>query len=157
MFDPLHFIAYIHLTRSPVSNSPGLHSIRQAAYEFKPGDTYRTRCYYRSENGTVFGKESTDEMCETLVLYYPAMNVLNIYPWGCVYDVPVKLCNASMTSDILPDDDTIHRTFSTGSGTGQCSAKLPDGFGRITKSSANSSMRIFLWSVIVFSFFVSFL
>jgi Copper type II ascorbate-dependent monooxygenase, C-terminal domain len=115
----------------------GLHAVRQEAYEFKPGDTYRTTCFYRSENDTEFGKGSTDEMCETIVLYYPAKHILGLYPWGCVYDVPILVCNASVTSDLLPSNDTIHRTFGTGLEAEQCSAKAPVQTGGVSTTDSD--------------------
>jgi DOMON domain/Copper type II ascorbate-dependent monooxygenase, C-terminal domain len=120
----------------------GIHGVRQQSYRVLPGDSFRTQCIYSSSDDTVFGIASTDEMCEGLFLYYPAKRVFDEFPWGCVYDVPVSVCNASLSYSLLPYNTSSFRTFGTSeAGSGQCSAKLP-----VAKSSAARMIRSwFLW------------
>ena len=122
--------SYSYLARI-LSGQKGLLAIRQGSYEIRPGDSFKTTCNYRSYEDTVFGLASADEMCEGFLLYYPAKRIFNTYPWGCVYDVPVSACNATVTSNLLAPNDTIKKFFGS-DGSGQCTAKIPDAVGNIS-------------------------
>lgn len=121
----------------------GIHGVRQPSYTIEPGDSFRTKCFYNNndDNETVFGIGFRDEMCEGLLLYYPAKRYLD-YPWGCVYDVPVPQCSAEFTYDIFPSNETSFRTFGVGGelngGGEQCSAPVAtstsNGYSQTTSS-----------------------
>jgi Copper type II ascorbate-dependent monooxygenase, C-terminal domain/DOMON domain len=129
----------------------GIHGVRQQSYQVLPGDSFRTQCFYSSSDDTVFGIASTDEMCEGFFLYYPAKRVIEEYPWGCVYDVPVKVCNASLSYSLLPLNSSSFRAFGTNeAGSGQCSAKLTDADSANAKSDASTIVHwwMLLWLTI---------
>jgi hypothetical protein len=50
--------------------------VRQEPFVVKKGDSFRTTCYYESNNGAVFGHGSRDEMCMSFIYYYPKQNDL---------------------------------------------------------------------------------
>ena len=47
--------------------------IQQKSFEVLPGDTFHTTCYFEtSDNTTTWGFGSQEEMCQSLLFYYPA-------------------------------------------------------------------------------------
>lgn len=40
-------------------------------FEMKKGDSFRSICYYNSNENTIFGAESHNEMCMAFILYFP--------------------------------------------------------------------------------------
>jgi hypothetical protein len=88
-----------------------LAAIRQAPYTINPGDSFISKFWYNSENGTKFGRASYEEMNEAIFLYYPAKTLLNTAPWACTYDLFLTACNASMTSRVLSASEDIERIF----------------------------------------------
>eukprot|EP00980_Cylindrotheca_fusiformis_P003633 scaffold815_cov120-Cylindrotheca_fusiformis.AAC.1 len=51
----------------------GINAIRQKPYTVYPGDSFRTRCYYENnDNSTTFGLGTREEMCQSLLMYYPS-------------------------------------------------------------------------------------
>jgi len=61
----------------------GATHIQQEAYEILPGSSFKTSCYYR--DGAEFGLSSQQEMCIAYILYYPAKQSPQGYPWYCAY------------------------------------------------------------------------
>lgn len=45
--------------------------VQQETFEIWPGDAFRTRCYFDSNDGEVWGLASQDEMCIAFLYYYP--------------------------------------------------------------------------------------
>ena len=45
--------------------------VQQPTYSILPGDSFRTRCYFQSNNEVIWGIASQDEMCMASVYYYP--------------------------------------------------------------------------------------
>lgn len=76
-----------------------------------PGDSFVTKFWFNSENGTKFGIASYEEMNKAIFLYYPAKKLLGTSPWSCTYDIPLGSCNASMTSRVLTSSDETERIF----------------------------------------------
>ena len=76
-----------------------------------PGDSFFTKFWFHSENGTKFGIASYEEMNKAILLYYPAKKLLRTSPWSCTYDIPLAACNASMTSRALSSSGELERIF----------------------------------------------
>jgi hypothetical protein len=111
----------------------GLPKVRQQPYTINPGDSFETKFWFNSKNGTDFGKGSSQEMNEVFLLYYPAKRILDFAPWGCTYEAPLGACNSTMSTRVLTSDVQLERVF--GSNPAQCRAKAtpPDD---ITSTSA---------------------
>jgi hypothetical protein len=120
--------------------STGLPVIRQKPFTVNPGDSFISQFYFNSNNGTKFGIGSYEEMSKHVLLYYPAKKIYG-YPWSCTYDVPLAVCNASLTSRILSPNEEPDRLF--GPAPGQCSDKATL---KVTMSSAS---RRFTWGCVV--------
>jgi hypothetical protein len=101
----------------------GLPVIRQAPFTVQPGDSFVTKFWFNSENGTKFGRASYEEMNKAVFLYYPAKTILPAIaiPWACVYDIPFAACNATMSSRILLSSEGVERVF--GKAPAMCNAK----------------------------------
>ena len=89
----------------------GLPTIRQAPFTVNPGDSFISKFWFNSENGTEFGIGSYEEMNKAVFLYYPAKKLLRTAPWACTYDIPVGVCNASMSSRVLTSTNDFERIF----------------------------------------------
>lgn len=89
----------------------GLSVIRQAPYTVNRGDSFISKFWFNSENGTKFGIGSYEQMNKAILLYYPAKKLFSLAPWGCTYDVFLSACNASMTSRVLTSSQDIERVF----------------------------------------------
>ena len=89
----------------------GLPTIRQAPFTVNPGDSFISKFWFNSENGTKFGIGSYEEMNKAIYLYYPAKKLLRTSPWSCTYDIPVGACNASMSSRVLTSSNELERIF----------------------------------------------
>ena len=50
-------------------------------------------------------------MNKAILLYYPAKKLLQKAPWACTYDIPIGVCNASMTSRSLASSNELERIF----------------------------------------------
>jgi hypothetical protein len=100
--------------------------VRQEPFQVIKGDSFISKFWFRS-NGTKFGKSSDDEMMKTVFVYYPAVTVLGLAPWSCVYNAPVAVCNSSLESRSLVSVGETERIF--GKTPPQCQAKatLSDG------------------------------
>lgn len=78
----------------------GEHMARQDSFEVLPGDSFRTSCYFETDrDDLIFGSGSDDEMCSVSFVYYNEARLLSgLYPWVCIYDIPLlSACNASVT------------------------------------------------------------
>ncbi len=110
------------LLTSFIPRSEGTSAVRQQPYQVYPGDSFITDCFYKSENGTLFGFASNEEMCQAFLVYYPAKTLFNRGPWSCIYDLPLlSACNSSLTNRVLSSSEQIPRTF--GSSPPQCTEK----------------------------------
>ena len=81
----------------------------------KAGDRFVTDCYFKTDGGTKFGKETLDEMCVDFVTYYPREAVTNN---RCGYNVGGG--KAAILGEAL---DTLPRVF--GGSPGQQSTGMP--------------------------------
>lgn len=137
----------------------GLPKIRQQPYTINPGDSFVTKFWFDSENGTFFGKSSLEEMNEAFLLYYPAKRVLDYAPWSCTYNAPFGICNSSMITRSLTSTGELERVF--GPTPPQCSAKatLPDEIVITQTSAGGQALHLvnhaisFVFSLFVLSFF----
>ena len=76
-----------------------------------PGDSFVSKFWFNSKNGTKFGKSSYEEMNKAVFIYYPAKQLLNIAPWSCTYEAPLGVCNSSMVIRSLTSVDQTDRIF----------------------------------------------
>lgn len=96
-------------------NQQGAFLVQQEPYEVKPGDTFRTSCYYR--DGAKFGLSSQEEMCIAFVMYYPAQSAGG-YPWICPHGFQIPICSQELDRFDLEDEQGLDRVF--GSSNGSC-------------------------------------
>ena len=56
----------------------------------------------------MFGPASADEMCNSVLLYYPAKRLLGVAPWVCIFNISFEACNASLATSMveITDDGT---------------------------------------------------
>ena len=109
-----HFFRSIQSNLTKISftcHSTGLPTIRQSPFTVNPGDSFISKFWFNSENGTKFGIGSYEEMNKAIFLYYPAKKLLQTSPWSCTYDIPLGACNASMTSRVLTSTKEFERVF----------------------------------------------
>ncbi|CAJ1960438.1 unnamed protein product [Cylindrotheca closterium] len=93
----------------------GAFLVQQEPYEVKPGDAFRTSCYYR--DGAEFGLSSQEEMCIAYVLYYPAQEAGG-FPWMCPYGIGFPICDQQLVpSDLQNNIQALNRVFGTPSDT----------------------------------------
>lgn len=89
--------------------SNGLIPVQQQSFEVLPGDSFRTTCYYDvTANDTVFGIGTRQEMCQSLMYYYPVGKSTGSY---CAPDFRMPACNATYTTS--EPNKTFGRTFGT--------------------------------------------
>ena len=114
------------LTMILITFPSGLPKIRQQPFTINPGDSFVSKFWFDSQNGTTFGKSSSQEMNEAFLLYYPAKKILDYAPWGCTYNAPLGVCNSSMSIRTLASTGKLERVF--GAVPSQCGTKasLPD-------------------------------
>jgi hypothetical protein len=86
-----------------------------------PGDSFVSKFWFNSKNGTKFGQSSYEEMNKAIFVYYPAKQILNAAPWSCTYEAPFDVCNSSMAVRSLASVNESERVF--GLTPPQCSAK----------------------------------
>ena len=85
----------------------GINPTRQQPYQVLPGDSFQTTCYYDNvDNSTTFGFGTREEMCQSLLMYYPANHQMKGY---CSPDG--KAGNCSATYEQFDTDDSFDRTF----------------------------------------------
>lgn len=104
----------------------GSFKVQQDMYQIQPGDSFRTKCYYR--DGTAFGLSSQEEMCIAFLLYYPAKKLdfgtFGSIPWLCTVGIEeLPICKEEMQVLSLASDQDLDRTF--GTPPTQCSTSLP--------------------------------
>mmetsp|Transcript_4381 Transcript_4381/g.10303 ORF Transcript_4381/g.10303 Transcript_4381/m.10303 type:complete len:599 (-) Transcript_4381:246-2042(-) len=91
----------------------GAFLVQQETFEVKPGDEFRTSCYYR--DGAEFGLSSKEEMCIAYVMYYPAKSALG-FPWMCPYGLGVPICSQELGQFDVEDVQGLDRVFGTSNG-----------------------------------------
>lgn len=88
----------------------GLNLVRQKPYTVKPGDSFAVTCYYDSDENTVFGLGSQDEMCMNFIWYYPKIPTLVV----CGPGVPwIPNCYGAFEQSLLSEDTEYNRIFGT--------------------------------------------
>lgn len=85
--------------------------VNQGPFQIEAGDSFRTTCYYRTENDTKFGLSSQDEMCIAFLFYYPRKMLMGRFPWFCGVGLPGGTCTADYESALLSSDDGLGRQF----------------------------------------------
>jgi Copper type II ascorbate-dependent monooxygenase, C-terminal domain len=142
----------------------GVFAVRQAPYQILPGDAFRTSCFIHSDDeGAIFGSKSVNEMCNSVLVYYPAKRLLDLVSWICIYDIPLAACNASyetslivpsstdvvssslITSDSLssPSDQYLERTFGYNFKS-ECSDTSSTMKGNATSATSGRSLSIYV-------------
>jgi hypothetical protein len=104
----------------------GVYAVRQQPFQILPGDSFRTSFFFESDEEAIFGPASADEMCNSVLLYYPAQRLLGVAPWVCIIDLPIGACNASLTTSAVEISDS-------GS---TATSRLSDGFTGFATSDA---------------------
>lgn len=83
--------------------------VRQEPYKMKRGDYYTTTCYYESNQDTVWGLGSSEEMCITFAYYYPKQP--RFFP--CSPENAMNpACSAQHTKTMLETDSNFGRPLS---------------------------------------------
>jgi len=89
--------------------------VPQESFELRPGDGFRTTCYYR--DGDKFGLDSDEEMCIAFIMYYPAKERIGnpwMCPYGDVFDFLGALgCEQELEFSDLDSVDELERAFGT--------------------------------------------
>jgi hypothetical protein len=104
-------------------------AVQQDPFVIKPGDGFRTSCYYTANEDTVFGLSSQEEMCMAFLYYHPRIQVkVEDLPfdlsWICAYDIGFPLCDNTYEKTTLNDSEDLERTF--GISNSECSAVPED-------------------------------
>jgi hypothetical protein len=84
----------------------GVYAVRQQPYQIFPGDSFSTSFFFESDEDAKFGPASADEMCNSVLLYYPAKRLLGVAPWICIFNVDIGACNASLTTSLVEITDS---------------------------------------------------
>jgi Copper type II ascorbate-dependent monooxygenase, C-terminal domain len=103
-------------------------AVQQGPYTIKPGDGFKTTCYYDDPRGATFGLASADEMCMAFIYYYPRAFITTeefSFPWTCGYDLGFPQCDASYTGSSLTTEDELEREF--GATSDECSTDSTGG------------------------------
>jgi dopamine beta-monooxygenase len=91
-------------------------AVQQDEFVVKPGDSFRTTCYYEDSTGAkTFGIGSSEEMCMAFLYYYPRQK-FDLgggfeSPWYCGYDLPIPPCQATYEKRTLVSDDEVGREY----------------------------------------------
>jgi hypothetical protein len=90
-------------------------AVQQEPFTVKPGDSFRTTCYFEDADGSrSFGLASSQEMCMGFLYYYPR-KVIDLGPvvtsWFCGYNYEVPGCNATHQMTSLGSKDDIGRQY----------------------------------------------
>jgi hypothetical protein len=102
-------------------NQNGNVPVKQDPYEVHAGDSFRTSCFYRDTQNTIFGLSSREEMCMGFLYYYPRKSIKVEVPQGS-FVLPMmcglgmdwfdNACMANYTpGGLLESDDDLHRVF----------------------------------------------
>ena len=152
----------------------GVHAVRQTPYQIYPGDSFSTSFFFESDGEAVFGPASEDEMCNSVLLYYPVKRLLGFAPWVCIYDISFGACNASLSTSSVDvtdggsttatsrlsngvtgfstSDAYLERTFGYNTN-GQCFAKNETGTSASLSSNiGKSSLQMFSICALTFLF-----
>jgi hypothetical protein len=89
--------------------------VQQDSFVLKPGDTFRTTCYYEDQAGDrTWGLASSEEMCMAFLYYHPRQR-FNVggfeTSWSCGYNLPIPPCQATYEKRMLESKDELHREF----------------------------------------------
>lgn len=105
----------VHSSKSDVFefNQQGAFFVQQEPYEVKPGDAWKTSCYFR--DGDKFGLSSQEEMCIAYVIYYPAKKAGGV-PWMCPYNLGIPICSQELGQFDIQDVQGLDRVFGTSNG-----------------------------------------
>jgi hypothetical protein len=79
----------------------GVYAVRQQPYQILPGDSFSTSFFFQSEEEAIFGPASADEMCNSVLLYYPVKRIFNAAPWACIINITITACDAQLSTTIL--------------------------------------------------------
>ena len=137
-------------------------AVQQDPFVIKPGDSFRTSCYFNANDDTVFGLSSSEEMCMAFLYYFPRKTVpvpvsdfvegaegTIQFPWMCGYEIGASACETTYKAALLGDESDLDRAF--GSKPDQCSSDAPspseDGVGTQGESAGNSNMKYLFASV----------
>jgi len=84
----------------------GVAHVRQQPYTVRRGDSFHTTCYFETNEDTVYGLGSQDEMCMTFLYYFPKQqNLLYCGPEG------PPSCDADYASKTLDPASDYDRVF----------------------------------------------
>ena len=83
----------------------GVYAVRQQPFQVYPGDSFSTSFFFESDEEAIFGPASADEMCNSVLLYYPVKRLLGVAPWACTFDLPIGACNATLTTSAVEITD----------------------------------------------------
>ncbi|KAL9180016.1 hypothetical protein ACHAXT_007986 [Thalassiosira profunda] len=112
----------------------GFH-VPQEPYQFLPGDSWRTTCYY--EDGTKFGLASSEEMCIAFILYYPRAKHPLGSPWQCPYLPFTDFgtgCAGELEQSSLSSAEELGRSFGTSSGDCEAESNVDEPVSAPTES-----------------------
>ena len=91
--------------------------VLQEPFTIEPGDSFRTKCNYKSTDDVVFGRGSQQEMCIAFLFYYPRKVIPSSYgdlPFLCgpnAFGDVLPACDASWTRADVQDTSQLGRTF----------------------------------------------
>lgn len=85
----------------------GVAAVQRESFELKKGDVISTSCYFDTGSDDVFGLGTPDEMCMTILLYYPRQPNLFI----CGLDFHDATCSASYEYKLLSSEEELGRKF----------------------------------------------
>jgi len=91
-------------------------AVQEDIFIVKPGDSFKTTCYYDDVDGDrIFGLASSEEMCMAFLYYYPRQK-FDIgggieSGWFCGYGNPLPDCQATFESRTLQSKDELNREF----------------------------------------------
>ena len=98
-------------------------AVQQQPFTIKPGDGFKTTCFYNDQRSSVFGLASAEEMCMSFLYYYPRATIDAgefSFPWTCGFNLGFPACDATYTFTSLASDDELDRDF--GVAVDECSA-----------------------------------
>ena len=85
----------------------GVTPVQRESFELKKGDVISTSCYFDTGPDDVFGLGTPDEMCMTILLYYPRQPNL----FMCGVDFDSASCSTSYESKLLASEEELGRKF----------------------------------------------
>jgi Copper type II ascorbate-dependent monooxygenase, C-terminal domain/DOMON domain/Copper type II ascorbate-dependent monooxygenase, N-terminal domain len=96
-------------------------AIQQDPFVIKPGDGFKTTCYFNGNDDRVFGMASSEEMCMTFLYYYPRAKIrieeIDLeFPWICGFGLGFEPCETNHQADSLASLQDLDRNFGVSSG-----------------------------------------